>query len=464
MNNLSEFVIKNHKLTSYRGNSKEVVIPENVVEINSDTFSGHSEIERIVFPSGLRSIGQNTFAGCVSLEEVFLPDGFKELCEGAFANCDGLKEVRLPSSLEIWDWTAFDGCESLRLFRCEAGSYVRQIPDILGVPAVDFAGKPLPPILFQDDQWDYERVDDEICVNGRNDDSAGTLFQQAGFVTTMYIPAELEGLPVTRIGGDAFCFDCGMDALYLPDGLREIGSGAFFGCLFLRKIRVPDSLKTIGDFSFSDTGIPDDQIEKIDQLFENGYESFTDEEEDDEDEDVEENVESFRQETKENHPNMILLEGHPEVMINPNAEWLKAVDLEKLLRDVSGIALEHTPQSEVWISFDQKTKDEQKKLLSHTFSVSNEGMSFGWDSVEVTLDDHTSRYRISYIGPEAGALETTVQNLKDSEEADLTWMDEPGAYSWHFERRNDIVYMITPDEDKVFIRYQQLLKAVKRLC
>lgn len=62
---------------------------------------------------------------------------------------------------------------------------------------------------------------------------------------TLDIPAEIDGMPVTKIGRTAFSEDQYMTAVTLPDSIVEIGEDAFAGCKNLRKVTLPKTLDTI---------------------------------------------------------------------------------------------------------------------------------------------------------------------------------------------------------------------------
>lgn len=62
---------------------------------------------------------------------------------------------------------------------------------------------------------------------------------------TLDIPAEIDGMPVTKIGRTAFSEDQYLTAVTLPDSIREIGEDAFSGCKNLRKVTLPKTLDTI---------------------------------------------------------------------------------------------------------------------------------------------------------------------------------------------------------------------------
>ena len=75
--------------------------------------------------------------------------------------------------------------------------------------------------------------------------------------TELVIPAELDGHPVTRIGGAAFHGHYELDYVSLQEGITEIEAQAFGFCGRLTGVTLPDSLTVIGDYAFSHSGLTD---------------------------------------------------------------------------------------------------------------------------------------------------------------------------------------------------------------
>jgi len=68
--------------------------------------------------------------------------------------------------------------------------------------------------------------------------------------TTIYIPAEIGGVPVTGIDADAFKDNTDIIAIYFSDAITSIGDNAFYGCTNLQKIVFSNSIKSIGKYAF----------------------------------------------------------------------------------------------------------------------------------------------------------------------------------------------------------------------
>ena len=85
-----DLVIVDGILEKYNGSAKEVTIPEEVVYIAENAFSGNKTIEKVVLPDGVAGIGSNAFASCTNLKSINLPAALKEIMEGAFSGCTNL--------------------------------------------------------------------------------------------------------------------------------------------------------------------------------------------------------------------------------------------------------------------------------------------------------------------------------------------------------------------------------------
>ncbi len=86
----------------------------------------------------------------------------------------------------------------------------------------------------------YEIKGDAVTVTRCDEDASGELI----------IPANIEGKPVTSIGGGAFSACFGLTSITIGNGVTSIGDSAFADCFGLTSITIPNSVTSIGGGSF----------------------------------------------------------------------------------------------------------------------------------------------------------------------------------------------------------------------
>lgn len=102
----NDFVIQDGVLTAYKGNEKNVVIPDGVKKIGKRAFENKEKVETVVIPKGVTEIGAYAFMGS-GLKEVVVPNGVTKMGNWALA-CNKLQSVKLPGSLKKVSENAFE--------------------------------------------------------------------------------------------------------------------------------------------------------------------------------------------------------------------------------------------------------------------------------------------------------------------------------------------------------------------
>lgn len=279
-----------HKITSYSGRDKNVVIPKEidgvaVEHIGSYAFDEKSFLENVTIPEGIKTIGERAFAD-TSLKEISLPsslskieksaftensklvkviisDNVREIPENTFAYCDGLKELKLPGKLEKIDKGAFKSCKALE--KISIPGQVREIDKSafkdckkLTSIVVEKEENSIPgfPWGAQDTvkiQWKQKENTGEVTSQDfQVDEATGTLTKYTGKAESVTVPSEINGVKIVKIGKGAFEELFYLKHVVLPDGITELGDSAFDNDQFLESIKLPDTITKIGNNVFDD--------------------------------------------------------------------------------------------------------------------------------------------------------------------------------------------------------------------
>lgn len=103
--------IKNHLFYSYHFLT-EVIFNEDLEEIGKVAFV-NTAIKELVLPPDLKKINSDAFSGCSDLEKMTSDGNLEEIGKGAFQRT-GLQEVILPKSLKTIESWAFSDCTKLK--------------------------------------------------------------------------------------------------------------------------------------------------------------------------------------------------------------------------------------------------------------------------------------------------------------------------------------------------------------
>lgn len=119
------------KLTAVSPELTEVVIPDRVTEIESDTYGTHKTafkdcdyLKKVTFGKGITELEGMSFAmagrasifgwdSCNNISEIIIPEGVTSIDYFAFYECENLKKITLPNSLKTIGWEVFMGCTNL---------------------------------------------------------------------------------------------------------------------------------------------------------------------------------------------------------------------------------------------------------------------------------------------------------------------------------------------------------------
>lgn len=270
--------------------SGEVIIPATlggypVESIGSDAFEYNSSITSVVIPDTVTEIGYDAFYSCSSLSKVILGENVRVILSDAFRFCSNLSQIDFPSTLESIGSNAFGSCRSL---------YEIEIPvsvTYVGSDAFYNTG-----YYEDDDNWtndialyldgclidipDY-RYSGSTQINSPSSFKvkAGTRLIASGAfnsnITKITVPSGIEHICCdftdsqkvyypdiatlfkadTANCGGIYIGDTLLTSLIIPKGITEVPDSIFSGYEKLTSVTFSDTVKSIGEDSFSYTGL-----------------------------------------------------------------------------------------------------------------------------------------------------------------------------------------------------------------
>lgn len=202
----------NVTITGYTREDRNVVVPDEldgmtVVEIGGRAFYG-KQIQSIVLPDTVQSIGKRAFAGCTSLASVQLSAQLKTIDDEAFSGCVQLRALSLPQQLTKIGKNAFHNCTQLQRLALPASL------STLGTGAFGYC--------------------DELCVT----------LDPANAAFAMQEGALYDASKRTLYRYDGSRTD---ETFAVPDGVESIDIHAFTGCVSLKRISLPQSVRAMDD-------------------------------------------------------------------------------------------------------------------------------------------------------------------------------------------------------------------------
>ena len=107
-----DYVIEAGELKEYKGESVDVVVPDNVKKIGDYAFAGKG-IESIKLSKNVKSIGVRAFSSCSDLKSIDLPESVETIGNSAFAHCRSLRTVTIPNRVKSIEQETFLDCKDL---------------------------------------------------------------------------------------------------------------------------------------------------------------------------------------------------------------------------------------------------------------------------------------------------------------------------------------------------------------
>ena len=221
------------------GSIKAVVIENSVTTIGNYAFYGCSSLTSITIPESVTSIGANAFAWCYSLASITIPESVTNIGESAFDGCSSLTSIAIPKSVISIGSHAFSECTSLTDV---------SIADMDAWCRIDFGWEDATPMCYAKN----------IRLNGSKIASVTVPEGVTELSYTFYGFKDLikVKLPesLTSVGNSAFEDCSSLASVNIPDSVTSIGSSAFHNCNSLASVNIPEGVPEIFSHTFDGCG------------------------------------------------------------------------------------------------------------------------------------------------------------------------------------------------------------------
>ena len=268
---------------------RETIIPEGVVTIASDAFSGCTSLDSIKIPDSVTSIGWRAFYGCSSLRNIVIPASVVDIERGAFEGCSSLESIVFGGTMRDWRRIYVDylshciHIESLIMIKntvekkkdtflnkyvhCSDGDYyfrpiskkkcavdvsddkltynAQMLPRNIDINLRRSFAK-LPNVPFEYEGRIYERNVEDLSLVFKHMIHLESVIEVESFIIRDNIQ-----IPVTIIDNNAFKDNSKVEFVEICQGIKKIGDKAFSGCNQLRDVIIPNTVETIEKSAFS---------------------------------------------------------------------------------------------------------------------------------------------------------------------------------------------------------------------
>ncbi len=219
------------------------------------TAGNTKHLNKIVIPStyngkAVTQILPEAFKNATNLVSITIPDSITNIGYAAFSGCTNLTSIDIPDSVKGIDDEAFENCTGLTSIN---------IPDsVTSIGGAAFYGT-----AYYDNESNWENgvlyigkylikaksnISGDYSVKEGTKSIAFRAFYGCIELTSIDIPDSVKSI------GDSAFYDCaGLTSIDIPDSVTSIGYEAFYGCDRLTSVMIGNGVESIGSFAFYGT-------------------------------------------------------------------------------------------------------------------------------------------------------------------------------------------------------------------
>lgn len=232
------------------------VIPNTVVAIGDNAFSGSFMLTKVNIPKSVTTIGNYAFTGCTSLSSINIPNSVITIGEAAFSGCSALTALEIPNSVTRIGKAAFGDCNSLESISLPKS--VTTIDDFEFYGCTRLKNISISNAVTSIGTSAFRGCISLTSVNIPKSVTkiSNSAFRECPSLTSMTIA---RGNPVydsrdacnAIIETSSCTLIAGCQNTVIPATVTAIGNAAFDGCILLKSITIPKTVTVIGRKAFN---------------------------------------------------------------------------------------------------------------------------------------------------------------------------------------------------------------------
>ena len=218
-----------------------------------DVFKLNDKItsfDELQYFTGLTKLDKNVFTGCTSIKSLIIPVSVTSIGNSAFSGCSSLVSISIPDNVTSIEDGAFEECSSLENVTIPENLTYVGVSAFEGTPWYNtwYNNQPDGLVYLGKVAFKYKGVMPEntsIVLRDGTSMISDELFWGCGNLISIEIPNS-----VKSIGFFAFSYS-GLSSIKIPNSTTSIGGSAFAGCDGLKSIAIPDGVTTIEQYTFA---------------------------------------------------------------------------------------------------------------------------------------------------------------------------------------------------------------------
>ncbi len=221
----------------------------NVASLAAYAFSGCSNVTAVDLPEGLVDIGQWAFSAS-GIEQMDMPETVAHLGYGVFSSCRQLKSASVSGMTKLFDTDnvgyVFNGCVALERVQLRGCTVIPfgafNHCDALRELSIEADASPFATLTIETNAFSYTPALTRLVLPANTASVNVNAFNAPK--TVAFAPG------TTAIAANVLYNNRFVTGIELPDGLKEIGTSAFYGTA-IGEIELPASLESVGAGAFS---------------------------------------------------------------------------------------------------------------------------------------------------------------------------------------------------------------------